>query len=294
MDDVSRVVDERRFPYGVLSLPDGGFAEAFNQACGDWHATAPQVPVIACGMVGSRQGWIEAPYAPCPAGLDALANALAPLEVTPVEGNGELTIHVVPGLSIDPVGDVPDVMRGEETQVYGAVGEIDSATVILPGTHSKWVKLSEGRIESFATFMTGEMYDLLCTRSILSTIMENDVFVESAFDDGVRAGVDGFAADGVLHHLFGVRALALFGRLAPEETASYLSGLLIGAEVGGATRAGRVEPGSRLIVLGEQEIAERYIDALDLAGLDAEPGPPEASAAGMFRIASRAGLLRGD
>jgi 2-dehydro-3-deoxygalactonokinase len=285
LDDVSRVVEERTVEQGILNLPEGGFEAAFAGICGDWRAAYPNIPSIACGMVGSRQGWHEVPYQSCPADQASVAASLGRVALA---DDGELLI--VPGLAIDPPDSVPDVLRGEETQVFGAVRDNDSATVILPGTHSKWVSLIDGRIDSFATFMTGELYELLSTRSILATMMDGDAPDPDAFDQGVRAGVDGFAADGVLHHLFGVRTLALFDRLAPRAAAAYLSGLLIGAEIGGATRGGRVAPGARIIVLGDLAMTERYLDALSLSGLDGEPGPQAAAAAGLFRLASRAGL----
>lgn len=285
LDDVSLVLDERRFDYGIRNLPAGGFEAAFAEACADWRQMHPEVPLIACGMVGSRQGWSEVPYLSCPTDCDAVSRSLGQLALA--DGG---VLHVVPGLSIEPPGRVPDVLRGEETQVFGAVRDGDTATIILPGTHSKWVSLVDGKIQAFATYMTGELYDLLSTRSLLAAMMTASEMDPAAFDQGVRAGVDGFAADGVLHHLFGVRTLALFGRLREEASASYLSGLLIGAEIGGATRGDRVSPGARIIVLGEYTITERYLEALAAAGLDAEPGPPDVAAAGLFRIAERAGL----
>ena len=290
LDDVSRVVEERNEPFGIMNLPEGGFAAAFHSTCGDWVAAEPELPILASGMVGSRLGWAEVPYHECPADLAGLASQLGEVQLD----NGR-TLYVVSGVNMDPDGQVPDVMRGEETQVYGAVGEADNATIILPGTHSKWVRVENGAITSFATFMTGELYELMSTRSILATTMDvSSAFDPVAFDDGVSAGVDGFVADGVLHHLFGVRSLSLFGRLTPSAASSYLSGLLVGAEVGGATRAGRTESGTRLIILGDPEITERYMDALDVAGLSGEPGPPNAAAAGLYRIAARAGLFGGD
>ena len=281
---------ERNEPFGIMNLPEGGFAAAFHSTCGDWVAAEPELPILASGMVGSRP-WMGRSPLPRMSGRPRW-----PGEPT---GRSQLdngrTLYVVSGVSMDPDGQVPDVMRGEETQVYGAVGETDNATIILPGTHSKWVRVENGAITSFATFMTGELYELMSTQSILATTMDvSSAFDPVAFDDGVSAGVDGFVADGVLHHLFGVRSLSLFGRLTPSAASSYLSGLLVGAEVGGATRAGRTESGTRLIILGDPEITERYMDALDVAGLSGEPGPPNAAAAGLYRIAARAGLFGGD
>ena len=164
LGDDGAVLEERRKPWGIMRLPEGGFVGALQGIAGDWRAAAPGLSTIACGMVGSVQGLCEAPYARCPAGGEALASALLAVDV--VAG---WRMHIVPGVRRD--GERPDVMRGEETQVMGVLARAPQfasrATLVMPGTHSKWVQVQEGRIVDFQTYMTGELFAVLSEHSIL-------------------------------------------------------------------------------------------------------------------------------
>src|SRR5262245_12997338 len=173
-------------------------------------------------MIGSRQGWIEAPYVDCPADLALFARALT---VTP---GGEL--RIVPGARCVDAAAVPDVMRGEETQLVGAIRPDDAQVlVVLPGTHSKWAIVERGRLVQFATFMTGELYAVLLAHSILGRMAtDRSGEATTAFDRGVMRGS---AGAGLAHSIFGARTLALGGELAADEVGDWLSGVLIGDEV---------------------------------------------------------------
>ncbi|HKB55763.1 MAG TPA: 2-dehydro-3-deoxygalactonokinase, partial [Ramlibacter sp.] len=157
------VLDARSLPRGILAVPPGGFPAAFGEICGDWMRE-PQAVALICGMAGSRQGWVEAPYCPCPANFADIASRLTWIEPG--------RIAMVPGLMCEHEG-VPDVMRGEETQVFGALDllALEDALLVLPGTHSKWVEVVDARVQAFATFMSGEFYALLRHHSILSRLM---------------------------------------------------------------------------------------------------------------------------
>ena len=162
------------------------FARQLRSLIADWLADDPGVPVVACGMVGSKHGWHEVPYAACPVALDEL-HAGAVL----AEDGDDLRVWIVPGVYCARGQDAPDVMRGEETQVCGLVASAPQlathCTVVLPGTHSKWVQLRGGRIETFATYMTGEVFALLRQHSVLGRLMQPaPVFDEAAFGAGVR------------------------------------------------------------------------------------------------------------
>ena len=153
------------------SAEQGGFDAAFADACGAWLEQAPAVPVIAAGMVGSAQGWVEAPYVDAPANADALVAG-----IVRVKAACGATLHIVPGVL--QRGELPNVMRGEETQIFGALSEdanaADSgkrALIGLPGTHAKWAFVFKGRIERFYTFMTGETYGALRDHTILGRTM---------------------------------------------------------------------------------------------------------------------------
>jgi len=282
LDPEGRVQERRSVPLGVRHVRDGRFDAALAKLLGDWHGeTAPR---IACGMIGSRQGWVEAPYVECPASLTALADRLvrAPQDA----------LAIVPGVCTRDAAHVPDVMRGEETQLLGAVGADERVLAVLPGTHSKWARVEHGRVVDFTTFMTGELYAILIDHSMLGRLAGNEPgrFARDAFSRGVARGL----ADGaLLHDIFGARTLALMNELRSEEVADWLSGLLIGRELGGArawaTRAG-VDPAIARVI-GSDALAERYELAMADAGMLAERGTADAAAHGLWRVARRAGLV---
>lgn len=265
-------VEERREAgRGILQVEAGGFADALQDLAGDWIA-AGETRVLLSGMVGSRQGWVEAPYVPCPAGLADLAAGLVPV---PFEG---AEVLLVPGLSAEDAHGVPEVMRGEETQIVGAAASADLAC--LPGSHSKWARIAAGRVEGFTTFLTGEAFAALRGHTILGRAMRDGEESAAAFDRGVaRAG----EADGLLHHLFGVRALGLFGRLDDADAADYLSGLLIGHEVRSAMPAG-----AAVHLVGAAALCLRYARAVALCGGRASIDEGEAAARGLAAIGEQA------
>ena len=289
-----RVTGERSAPLGIQHVEDGGFVAALARLLGDW-ADDP-APRIACGMIGSRQGWVEAPYCDCPAALATLATTLA---LTP---GGALAI--VPGVACKDAAGVPDVMRGEETQILGAVaaagrGDVGPRLIVLPGTHSKWAIVADGWIETFATFLTGELYAVLRDHSILGRMMApgadaGDAAAATAFDRGATRGLDAAAAQGgLLHDLFGARTLALFGELAPTATPAYLSGLLIGTELraGRAWAAGHGVAGGGATIVAAPALGARYTRAFAHAAVSAVTGPVDAAAQGLWQIACSAGLV---
>jgi 2-dehydro-3-deoxygalactonokinase len=235
-------------------------------------------------MIGSRQGWAEAPYCDCPADFDRVAAAL-----TIVPGT---QLFIVPGLICRGVDGIPDVIRGEETQVFGALPEqVDTRQVIvLPGTHSKWVVAGPTGVERFATFMTGELYGVLREHSILGRLTVPGVD-DTALERGVRHSVREGAA--LTHDLFSARTLALTGALAPAGVADYLSGLLLGAEIS-AARLWLATQGLQresVMLLGDAALLVRYRRALSLAEIESAPGPADAAARGLWRIARHAGMV---
>jgi 2-dehydro-3-deoxygalactonokinase len=289
-DTAGAVAERRARPWGIQALPAGGFPAAFQGTVGDWLDRAPGLPVIACGMVGSRQGWREAAYVACPLDLRDLAGGLLHAETE----CGRLAI--VPGV-IQP-GDVPDVMRGEETQLMGAVAA-DPATAedclgVLPGTHSKWVTLRAGRITEFTTFITGELFATLRDHSLLGRPAREAGLESSAaaraeaFARGVRAACDA-GSRGVAGLLFTARTLWLTGSLPAAETLDYLSGLLVGDEVRGMI-AGRDGGGPPLVLVGAAELCDRYRAALAACGRADVRLAGDTAAAGLWRIAVEARL----
>jgi len=287
MSGAGEVLGIRESPLGIQQIRDGAFAAALRALQGDWNDIA--APRIASGMIGSRQGWIEAPYLDCPAGRDDLARSLA----TAPDGS----LAIVAGVRYRDAEGIPDVMRGEETQIVGALADGTGETLaILPGTHSKWAVVRGGRIEQFATFMTGEVFAVLKDHSILGRMMAADG--AAANDEGFRRGVRAARRAGVpgalLHRLFGTRTLALAGKLETGAVADYLSGLLIGSEIDAGVEWARHcgVAADRATLIGASALCTRYAVALAEAGVAVEAAPAAAAARGLWAIATRAGLVR--
>jgi 2-dehydro-3-deoxygalactonokinase len=285
VDAEGAIVEVRSASLGIQAVAAGEFGPALDTLLGDWRDDA--APRIACGMIGSRQGWVEAPYVGCPVDLAGLGGALAR---TPA---GELAI--VPGARCTDSAGVPDVMRGEETQIAGALAADDgSLLAVLPGTHSKWAIVERGQLTAFATYMTGELYAVLLAHSILGRMADRaapgaDV-IGAAFARGVGRALDG---EGLSRVIFGARTLALAGELAPAEVGDWLSGALIGYEIRAARRwAQRHGGGDGVTLIGGDALVARYAAALEHSGVAARVGPADAAARGLFRIARRAGIVR--
>jgi 2-dehydro-3-deoxygalactonokinase len=274
------VLDRQLDGPGILKV-DGHFDPWLDSMIGGWIAAHGAAPVILSGMIGSRQGWKEAPYAKCPAGADDIVQALARIAW------GGLDIVLVPGLSTENDG-MPDVMRGEETQIFGALAlsGASDGLFLLPGTHSKWAQARDGRIVSFRTFMTGEVFGSLKDHTILARLMK-DGTDPNAFARGVREGAALESAGALLNRVFATRTYGLMETLSASALSDYLSGLLIGAEVAEATRRSK----AAITLIASPALAERYADALRLLGHDHALAPEEGVAAGHWRIAQAAGLI---
>ncbi len=270
LDQDGGIHERREAPLGILQIAGARFAETLQAQIGPWLAGG-EARVLLAGMIGSRQGWVEAPYLPCPAGPADLARALVDV---PFDGT---RVKLVPGLSdTDPAG-VPEVMRGEETQLVGVLAEIgDNGLACLPGSHAKWARIAAGRIAGYATHLTGEAFAALRGHTILGRMMREGPTDPAAFDRGVARSAD---AGGMLHHLFGVRTLGLAGRLSETESAGYLSGLLIGHEV----RAAMIEP-AEVHLIGATELCTLYARAIAAAGGHVVHHDPDAAARGLATI----------
>jgi 2-dehydro-3-deoxygalactonokinase len=270
LDDSGQVLEEKSAPLGILNVANGDFAGVFKAQFSDW--LKPGTRCLISGMAGSRQGWVEAPYVACPAGPDELADHLHWIE--------RERIAIVPGLS-DTQRDVPDVMRGEEVQIFGAMrlAGLSDGLFVLPGTHSKWATVRGGKVTGFRTFMTGEVYGLFARHSILArTLDANAPLDEAAFRRGVALAGNG---EGLLHNAFGVRALGLFDRLSAAQSASYLSGLLIGEELGRQ----KLPASGEVIVIGASALVARYALALGEKGATVRMFGAEATWTGLMSVA---------
>lgn len=233
---------------GMGSLTPAAFEPALLALVAPWLAEGRTTAVIACGMVGSRQGWVEAPYRAVPCAPLGGALTKAPTR------DPRLEVRVIPGLK---QASPADVMRGEETQIAGALALNPGwdGVLCLPGTHSKWVHVSAGEVVSFQTFLTGELFALLSTQSVLRHSVSG--WDEAGFDEGVQRALD--RPERLAARLFGLRAEGLLSGLDPARARARLSGLLIGAELAAARPYWL---GQRVMIAGAPDLARSYARAL--------------------------------
>ena len=283
LDSNGAILDARKDDLGLVNVKDGRFQEAFEILTAPWIETYGAMPALLSGMVGATKGWTEAPYCPLPAGLDELAGSL---ERAPSDDQ----IWIVPGVSTrDRIG-VADVIRGEEIQAIAASGQEESSLIVVPGTHSKWVHIREGRIVEFTTFMTGDLFEAILNHTVISQLRVKDgIGDQKAFALGVDVG---YSHNGEFTHvLFGARTRVLFGELAPEAVSDYLSGLLIGAEIAGAlSDLGPDVPSVKL--MGSERLCEPYRTALESRGAKVSVVRPCATGRIYADLARRAGILK--
>ena len=265
-------------PQGILTVENRAFDEALEKQIGSWDVSTP---ILASGMITSRQGWIELPYVACPANLKSIATGL----LTHTSRRGR-KIHFVPGVSARDSNGTPDVMRGEETQVMGASAG-GTEYFITPGTHCKWINVENSEIKSFATYMTGEVFAVLKNHSILGRLMTGESYYEAAFERGVRAGLKD--AGGFLHRIFSTRTLALFNEMPTDQLGSYLSGQVIGTEIAHAT-AGHAGV-AHYNILASPALAQHYVSAMKYAGLKTRFSDPDVAVQGLRKIAQTAGIV---
>jgi 2-dehydro-3-deoxygalactonokinase len=270
---------------GILQFRRGEFAPFLVQISRKWTKQGAQLFLLS-GMIGSRDGMMDAPYCPCPLDAAMLASKLS--WAVPER------VAIVPGVCMgNPlVGNVSDVMRGEETQVIGAAVAfgIDDALVVVPGAHSKWVSLEHGRIASFQTFMTGEFYRLLSEESILArSVQEMADSATMPLGSAWTAEQQHFFLEGVeiaarneslLSTAFTVRVRSLMGNFTATQAASYLAGLVIGEELAGVQMAADED----IIIIGSQASQERYALALEHRGLRARKLGSQAAWAGLHQV----------
>jgi 2-dehydro-3-deoxygalactonokinase len=273
--DDGTVRAEHEDELGILGVPAGGFEAATADLAARFDG-GDRLPMLLGGMIGSNRGWVEAPYVSCPAGIPELARGIRWIEPG--------RIGIVPGMSfLDP--PTADVMRGEEVQILGAIadGQLpDHCLVCHPGTHNKWIEVAGGCINSFRTVMTGELFNLLRKHSILSDLLAAEAGTGKPFRDGVDHGM---SHPDLTAELFQVRARTLLGQAAREDAASYVSGLLIGADLRiglGHQRHDRVH------VVGRPELTRLFAAAIEQTGRAAvEFDGERAFVAGMRHIAEK-------
>ncbi len=271
LDGHGTVIDRRSSAMGILRVLPGQFPDVLRHEIQPWLDDG-ETAVVLCGMVGSRGGWAETGYVPCPASLRHLKHALVEVPLPGVRA------WIIPGVECTTAAGVPEVMRGEETAVFGAMDLLGrSGLICLPGTHSKWVTVAGSTLQSFTTSMTGEVFAALRQHTILSQFVSNDAVHDM---DAFREGVEHSAQPGgLLHHLFRVRTLPLKNMLPKHSAAAFLSGLLIGSEVRAMLPLERP-----VLLLGADALCDLYAAAIFQCGGTATLGGAETAAHGIFLL----------
>ena len=246
-------VNQLQIAAGISQLQGRTPEEIFRQHIAPWRE-GEMLPVFMAGMVGSDAGWQVAPYLPCPVTPNQLGSALTEVAAR---------VWIVPGLKVQQNGDC-NVMRGEETQLTGAMALSPAELYVMPGTHCKWVSVSGSRIEHFSTVMTGELFHLLLSQSLLGKGLPEQQADDAAFQRGLSRGL---SATAPLASLFSARAARVLGELAPTSVADYLSGLLIGAEVA-EMYPRHTQP--RVTLVGGSSLSARYLRAFAALGVQAK------------------------
>jgi 2-dehydro-3-deoxygalactonokinase len=274
VDAEGGILERRSSAQGILRVGEGNFEEALRVEVGAWLAEG-ETHILLCGMIGSRQGWVEAEYLPCPVGIEELANAVVQVPFHGAE------VRLIPGVIGPDAAGVPELMRGEETAAVGMLNACAGAGLVcFPGTHSKWIELRDRKIVSFTTSMTGELYGALRKCTILERTMTTGPEIDTtAFCEGVARSAD---SGGLLHHLFGVRTLALMGQLKEDASSSYLSGLLIGHDIRAA-----MPRGSSVHLVGAAHLCSLYAQAIEACEGDATVEDEDAAALGLAAIGRR-------
>jgi 2-dehydro-3-deoxygalactonokinase len=272
-----KIIQRHQADAGILSVRNGAFEEVLEREIGRW--ISPSTEILLSGMITSRNGWIETPYALTPATLTALATHAVVLH-----SQRGAKLKFLPGVATH--APTPDVMRGEEIQIFGVVSNNESATIVLPGTHSKWAEVRDGAIAGFRTFLTGEMFALLKSHSILGRLIlaGEQAFNEQAFRAGVKV-VQAASSISLLNDVFTARSGVLLGAFPADDIQDRLSGMLIGHEI----KAGlTLYQKGRLVLVGDPALTKRYAVALQEFGRTAEIGAADAAVDGFRRLSAEA------
>ena len=270
---------------GVFKKQADSFVDFLYSSCDKWFRCVPGLPVIMCGMIGSRQGWVETAYLQCPLTVWQLSKYLVK-----VPDSHDNPIFIVPGITSGSMSAFPDVIRGEETQIIGLQSkyQLDDTVICLPGTHSKWVSVSENKLNGFTTFLTGELYTAIRTTGSIQSVIRIDEFNQDAFDEGIRISRK---RGGLSHHIFSVRSRLVSGETGHGAFSSYLSGILIGVEISaGLTFYPDID---NITLIGNSTLVHQYSLAFAKFGIDTEPISSDgASVNGLWKIAATSAQIR--
>lgn len=277
----AEVVEEFSNGQGILSLQSHQFESVLQQNIEKWLGLYPTIPIIMAGMVGSQQGWHEIPYQPLPVRGQALIDHAVSFKTS-----WGSPVWIIPGVNGNSEYGLPDVMRGEETQLIGlaALSESDNNYAIMPGTHCKHAVIENQQIESFTSFMTGELFSLLMSGSMIGKALPEQVDQEKYFLEGVTQACQDIP---FTHLIFSARTKRLKGEIPNDAVSSYLSGLLIGYELKG------INHHHKIWIVSSQSLGDRYVLAGQHLQLDLHHiSGTECFLKGTFKLLSDAGAIK--
>ena len=278
LDEAGNLVDSVTSNRGIFSRKRRSYEEILFHNCERWLRWMPEMPVLMAGMIGSRNGWIETDYLSCPVSIRSLG-----ANIVQVQDICSHHAYIVPGISYLASPRLPDVIRGEETQVFGVLDKpaVNNLIACVPGTHSKWIQVENNKIARFSTYMTGEMFAAILRCGSISSILDDCTDDADNFMEGVGVSQrDG----GLLNHLFSIRSRAVTSQNGYKLNRSYLSGLLIGAEIRSALDLYPVT--SDIAVIGANSLVRDYSLAFSGLGISVSPYTSEnAFINGLWKLA---------
>lgn len=250
----------------------GEFERLLLAAIGSW--LSPNDTVLLSGMITSRSGWQETPYIPCPAEISTLPDYMVSKTI------GTIELIFLPGICQH--APAPDVMRGEELQLLGASLGDEDCIVVLPGTHSKWARVSNAVVHQFHTLMTGELFDGLMNHSLVGQISSSQEHHQEAFNQGVKRG---FNSPTLINDLFALRASVLLGSAEADGLYSQLSGLLIGHEIREAQQLLPQLTTTAIVLVGNEKLCALYESAFSTINLSTQRASNTAAISGFQKVA---------
>ena len=277
LDGSGTIIEKTENNRGIFTARQSSFEDVLYSSCGRWFEQAPGLPVFMCGMVGSREGWVETGYLTCPISVEDLGKCL--VRVPGIRNN---PVFIVPGISSGEFA-FTDVMRGEESQVFGLPPEACTEEIAcLPGTHSKWVSFKGDTINYFATFLTGELFASIKTSGSIQPVIQHEDFDADAFKEGIRLSR---RPGGLSHHVFSVRSRMVTGESSYGTHASYLSGLLIGAEI--CSGLALYPDTGNIMLVGNAQLTHQYGLAFSLFEVATTSiSSEQASVRGLWKLAA--------
>ena len=259
--DIIESIDQ---PEGVKQHQYQDYTHICKQLLNNWSHVIQklQLPLFMAGMVGSNMGWHEVPYLPCPLSLSAISK-----QIVKRESPWNTNMYIIPGVKLEQNRHM-DIMRGEETLVIGALELMQTEIYCLPGTHSKWIEIKNKELQRFTTIITGELYAILKDHSLLAQGLPTQRFNQQWFDEGIMEMKEFDAS--LLINLFNVRAKRILNKLPKTSVLSYLSGLLIGAELSTMQQKLLINKSKFIGILAPPMLKQNYASACHLLGICAK------------------------